>query len=599
MAISTEKKNLLIMIVPVTIGLILYGVYDYSLRSYLTFFIYTLLGLGSIFVTYKLSINRKALLVFSLVFALTYLSVYLFSLGLGLNTSLFDFCKGVAFTLVSISSCTMVRALALGIESRLLRNIYGAVSYMVLFVFVLLPSILICYFIATSSLISSDIIIALAQTNPTEGTEFIESNFNFKWALALVALMVIYGVNAYFFRALNSFKPHHFIQSISFFWTLAAAVFLALPRMDYLPFSIIKVTSKQLDNFEVYKLQKNERLAKLSELNSLKLSDKLDEKGNLFVLVIGESETRDRMQAYGFKRENTPALVKRLDNPHNILFKNAYSSWPQTVQSLSYALTEANQYHHHESVDAYSIIELARAAGFETYWLSNQRKYGVYETPVTVISSTAHHEIFVNGSSKMEGVFFDEELLNRFPKKFKNKNVLVVVHLMGSHQKYDKRLPSEYLKFEGDDEVLNYYDDTVLYTDYVVDSIYKRASAFENFKAMIYFSDHGENPHVVGGHDPVNLNGMMLRIPLVVYLSDSYVERNEELYSSLKKHQESYFSNDLIFDLTAKIMGISGLPGMKEQYNLASDAYCLDDKSTLTMYGHMHISEIPEHSDSK
>jgi heptose-I-phosphate ethanolaminephosphotransferase len=543
---------------------------------------------------FRLSVCKRSLSRFAVVFLFTYLSVYLFSVTLGLNTSLFDFLKGVAFSLVACSTCIMVRALCLEIETGFLKRIFSFISYVVLFVFVLLPSVLICYFVATGSLISSDIIIALAQTNATEGTEFIQSNFNIMWLLAFLTLAVIYAVNAYFFRAVESFDSSRFVTALSFFLCLASSVWLALPRMDYLPLSIIKVTSKQLDNFEIYKQQKSRRLAKLNNLTSLKLSDTTDPEGNLFVLVIGESETRDRMQAYGFERENTPYLCEQLKKPNHILFTNAYSSWPQTVQALSYSLTEANQYQKKQTVDAYSIIELARATGFETFWISNQRKYGVYETPVTVISSTANHEIWVNGSSKMEGVFFDEEIVRRFPKIDEKKNVFVVIHLMGSHQKYDKRLPSEFIKFEGQDETLDYYDDTVLYTDYILEKIYSKAKEKSNFKAMIYFSDHGEDPHVVGGHDPVNLNGQMLRIPLTVYLSDKYVQDNPVIHDALVANRDKYFSNDLIFDLTVRIMGISGLPEMEDRLNLADKSYALDKKSVLTMYGKMHLDEIPE-----
>ena len=111
---------------------------------------------------------------------------------------------------------------------------------------------------------------------------------------------------------------------------------------------------------------------------------------------------------------------------------------------------------------------------------------------------------------------------------------------------------------------------------------------------MIYFSDHGEDPHVVGGHDPVNLNGQMLRIPLAVYLSDRYVQDNPKIHDALVQNKDKYFSNDLIFDLTVRIMGISGLPGMDDSLNLADKAYALDKNSVLTMYGKMHLDEIPE-----
>ena len=200
MIFSSDKRNLLSLAVPVILTLILYGVYDFSLRSYITFFIYLTLGIVSIFMAFRLSVFKKPLIRFAIVFLFTYLSVYVFSLLLGLNTSLFDFCKGVAFSLVAFSACTMVKALALAIETVFLRKICLVISYVVLLAFVLIPSVLICYFVATGSLISSDIIIALAQTNATEGTEFIQSNFNIMWFLAFVALVFIYAINAFFFR---------------------------------------------------------------------------------------------------------------------------------------------------------------------------------------------------------------------------------------------------------------------------------------------------------------------------------------------------------------------------------------------------------------
>lgn len=93
-------------------------------------------------------------------------------------------------------------------------------------------------------------------------------------------------------------------------FVMIVSVFLALPRMDYLPYAVVKVTSRQLDNFESYKKQKGARLEKLKALTSLKLDNNLNDDGNLFILVIGESETRDRMGAYGFNRDNTPNLSK-------------------------------------------------------------------------------------------------------------------------------------------------------------------------------------------------------------------------------------------------------------------------------------------------
>lgn len=580
--------------IPFVVLSTLYYVYDFSLNSVVTAVIYSVLALGcllAVIVTFKL--NKTALRGMATV-AITYLSVYLVALKMNLNTTPMEYLKGVIFTVLAIAFITFFRCVLLPKKDCAFYTLRKVLFVIIAFITLFLPLLLLCYLIATNSLISSDIIIALAQTNGAEGAEFFVSNVNYKWLLALLFLIAVIYINCKAYENLTCDPKAKVTTSFSIAIILIGSIFLAIPRIDYLPFAVVKVTSRQLDNFALYKQQKGVRLQKLSTLTSLKLNPDVDKDGNLFVLVIGESQSASHIQAYGYQKATTPKLVERLKEPNHLLFNNVFSSWPQTVQALSYALTNANQYNQVEVSDAYSLIEIARAVGFDTYWLSNQRKYGMYETPITVISSTANHEIWTNGSAKMEGVFFDEELVNRLPKVDPNKNTLIIIHLMGSHQKYEKRVPKEFRQFTGADGVVASYDNSILYTDYVVDEIYNKAKKNPAFKALVYFSDHGEEPHVVGGHDPVNVTYQMLKVPLFVYLSDSYRKNHLNLFESLKSNEHKYFSNDLIFDLMVSLMRIEGVPNFEESLNLSSKKYRLDKASTLTMYGKKHINEFSE-----
>ena len=580
--------------IPFVVLSTIYYVYDFSLNSVVTAVIYSVLALGcllAVIVTFKL--NKTALRGMATV-AITYLSVYLVALKMNLNTTPMEYLKGVIFTVLAIAFITFFRCVLLPKKDCAFYTLRKVLFVIIAFITLFLPLLLLCYLIATNSLISSDIIIALAQTNGAEGAEFFVSNVNYKWLLALLFLIAVIYINCKAYENLTCDPKAKVTTSFSIAIILIGSIFLAIPRIDYLPFAVVKVTSRQLDNFALYKQQKGVRLQKLSTLTSLKLNPDVDKDGNLFVLVIGESQSASHIQAYGYQKATTPKLVERLKEPNHLLFNNVFSSWPQTVQALSYALTNANQYNQVEVSDAYSLIEIARAVGFDTYWLSNQRKYGMYETPITVISSTANHEIWTNGSAKMEGVFFDEELVNRLPKVDPNKNTLIIIHLMGSHQKYEKRVPKEFRQFTGADEVVASYDNSILYTDYVVDEIYNKAKKNPAFKALVYFSDHGEEPHVVGGHDPVNVTYQMLKVPLFVYLSDSYRKNHLNLFESLKTNEHKYFSNDLIFDLMVSLMRIEGVPNFEESLNLSSKKYRLDKASTLTMYGKKHINEFSE-----
>lgn len=571
---------------PVFLALLYYFVYDLPLRSYVSFSVYTLSSLVIFITALFLSGIKKDIksIIAIALYLFTYMSVYLIALGLNLNTILVDVVKGIDFSLISLSFVISSAAL-LDLKKGSLCYIKGTVFITLATVSLLLPLIFESYFVATSSLLSSDIIIALAQTNPQEGAEFFSSNVNLRWGAALLFLISILFINIYALKKVEFNLKVQKSTIISLLVCLISAIVLALPRMDYLPFSIVNVTSKQLDNFNRYKELKNLRAQKLSNLKGLSLNNELRDDPGLYVLVIGESNNASRMSVFGAKNNTFPLLDKRISNNEALIYKNVYSSWPQTVQALSYALTQANQYQNIDVVDAYSLIEIAKSLGFETYWLSNQRKFGMYETPITVIASTADHEIWTNGSSKMEGVYYDYELVKRFRKIKNDKKTLVIVHLMGSHQKYDRRVPNEYKKFKSEDNVIDAYDDTLLYTDYVVDSIYSEAKKNKNFRAMIYFSDHGEDPYLMGGHDPENVTIDMLHVPLVVYLSDSYARLQPLKTDKFKERQDAYFSNDLIFNLMISMLGIEGVPKFENELDLLSEEYDINAVSLKLMYG--------------
>lgn len=578
---------------PLLLALLYYYVYDFSLRSYVSFSVYTLSSLAvfiaAVFFS-GLKKNKKSLIAV-LLYLFTYLSVYLIALGLNLNTNLIDVIKGIDFSLISLSFVITTESL-LGLKKCQFSHVKGTVFVIIVILSLLLPLIFESYFVATSSLLSSDIIIALAQTNAQEGAEFFLSNVNIRWGMAFLFFMTILLLNIYAFKRVDLSLKVSKSTAFSLLFCLISAVFLALPRMDYLPFSVVNVTSKQLDNFNKYKELKSIRAQKLSTLTDLSLSKELRDDPGLYIVVVGESNNASRMSVFGAKRNTFPLLNNRVLNKEALIYKNVYSSWPQTVQALSYALTQANQYQNIDVVDSFSIIEIAKSLGFETYWLSNQRKFGMYETPITVIASTADHEIWTNGSSKMEGVFYDYELVKRFRQIKTDKKTLVIVHLMGSHQKYDRRVPNKYKTFKSGDSVIDSYDDTLLYTDYVVDSIYSEAKKNQNFRAMLYFSDHGEDPYLMGGHDPENVTEDMLHVPMVVYLSESYTKLVPEKAMKFKDRQNDYFSNDLVFNLMISMLGIEGVPGFENKLDLLAEEYDINADSLKVMYGKNTLKSI-------
>lgn len=151
-----------------------------------------------------------------------------------------------------------------------------------------------------------------------------------------------------------------------------------------------------LDGFKREVQKRQSLVAKLSTMT---------QKGDngLFVVVIGESHTRDRMSAYDYERDTTPWLRSQRENDHFTFYENAYSNYPNTVFSLSHALTSKSQYDNRKLEESPSILEILNAAGFETWWISTQVQFGAWDTPVSVIANFADQQRWLSGQIDERG----------------------------------------------------------------------------------------------------------------------------------------------------------------------------------------------------
>jgi glucan phosphoethanolaminetransferase (alkaline phosphatase superfamily) len=136
-------------------------------------------------------------------------------------------------------------------------------------------------------------------------------------------------------------------------------------------------------------------------------------------------------------------LIPWFRNRELYYFSMRISNHTHTVPALTYALSEKNQYNTMRLEDAYSIIEIAKAAGYDTWWISNQLKYGAYDTPIAEMASTVDHEVWINthAGKLVKTSYYDEELVNRLPHISDNTPALLsyilwdvmVITLIGIH----------------------------------------------------------------------------------------------------------------------------------------------------------------------
>ena len=325
---------------------------------------------------------------------------------------------------------------------------------------------------------------------------------------------------------------------------------------------------------------------RISTLNVTPLSKST--KPHTIILVIGESASRDYMKAFNknYKYNTTPWLNQMDQHKNFILFPNAFSIGANTVLAVSNAMTEINQYNDKKFYESCSIIDIAHMAGYKVHWYSNQGHLGCADTPVTLIANTA--DVAKWTKQELNQIQYDESLLDYLGELDTTKNNFLVIHLKGSHFNFLNRYPESFTKFGTPNKYeleLNYAN-SIAYTDSVLEQIFKYAKEKLNLQAMVYFSDRATVPDK---RRSPNFEGLAsVRIPFFTYFADEYIAQHQEVYDTLKKHENFYWTNDLAYELLCSIFDIES-NHFDEPNSLASEQFKYKREDLRTNCGQSKI----------
>lgn len=448
--------------------------------------------------------------------------------------------------------------------------------------YLLLPLANFSYYLESRHGLGKDAMFALAQTNWHETLSFLSgkpilvSEF---FILFLSLLIVIYFVNA---KLDNNTYQYHLNSKYSYIIFMIGFLLLGnyLVR-NVLAHSNLAMAYQDSRNFLMGIA--NKKIP--PDLQVISLDPKM---GNIIV-IIGESANRSYFSLYGFKYDTTPWLVSMKADPKFLWFTNAYTCNKFTGKAVPMALSEFNQYNGLKIGQGADLVEIFHALGYKIWWISNQGRNKNFVEGFMNIAMRADNRIFLDNEKPL----FDGLLVTKLPKDVSGKN-LVFIHEIGSHGNYIDRSPQEFKKIhlpgiKGNANDLNEYCDSILYTDYILRLLFQKTA--ENLKpdVFLYFSDHGENPGVPRDH----FEWPMSRIPLIMWFSDRYMQRNANIFKNLQRHQNYFFTNDLLYDT---ILGIARVKTNHygSQYDLSSPNYAYDKDTVMTEYGTIKISEDPQ-----
>jgi glucan phosphoethanolaminetransferase (alkaline phosphatase superfamily) len=301
----------------------------------------------------------------------------------------------------------------------------------------------------------------------------------------------------------------------------------------------------------------------------------------VYVLVLGESSRRNHWQLFGYERETNPSL-SQLRNL--VPIPDMLTSWPESVHAIPVALTRKPITDVQLSWNEPSILRGMEEAGIETWWISNQMPLGKFDSPVSVYAREAQHMVFLNHSSFSGGGSYDDALIAplRNALSRNTSDLFIVLHMMGSHLRYDARYPAEFKGFkptitdpeESDDSVRNSYDNTVLYTDYVLAQVIRVLDESNLIGALLFESDHGETLPTercfIAGHGIGSRYDF--QVPAFLWYSNAYAAAFPERIAAFRANATNRTLSASTFESLIDMAGVI-FPGHDESWSLFSNEW--------------------------
>ncbi|MDD9341360.1 MAG: kdo(2)-lipid A phosphoethanolamine 7''-transferase [Providencia heimbachae] len=315
-----------------------------------------------------------------------------------------------------------------------------------------------------------------------------------------------------------------------------------------------------------------------NETNLLDPFDKFTYKPNeknkdvYVVFVIGETARWDHMQLLGYQRETTP----RLASEKNVIAFKGTSCDTSTKLSLRCMFVREGGVKDNEqrTVTENNIFSVMKQLGFSSNLFSMQSEVWFYNK--LDVDNYLIREMITSKNSSRGKEIHDELLLDEVDNVIQDKTSgmnLIILHTKGSHYLYSKRYPAEFKKFMPEcidsavkcskEQLINSYDNSILYTDTVISNLIDRLK--DKNAIVFYTSDHGESIEENKGlhGTPRKIAPVeQFRVPLIVWMSDTYMENNKGLYDNLKQNSQSRtFFHHEIFDSLLGCLGYTSTDG--------------------------------------
>lgn len=324
----------------------------------------------------------------------------------------------------------------------------------------------------------------------------------------------------------------------------------------------------------------------------------------VYVMVVGETARAHNFSLYGYPRNTNPLLSK---TPGIKAFPNVTTQSNTTHKSVPMLLSAASAEDFERLFHEKGILAAFKEAGFHTVFISNQLPNHSF---IDFLGEQADEHYFLKKEDASQGNHYDEDLLQKLDEilpladasssaHYRYRKLFVVLHSYGSHFNYQERYPRSFAYFKPDSrseaksenrrDLLNAYDNTIRYTDYILHGIIERLQKWEGVQtktdgvydqptsAMLYTSDHGENifddDRHLFLHAAPKASDYELHVPFIIWTSEGFSKQYPDILKALGENRTKQVQSSLSAFHT--MLGIGGIQTRyrKDEYSVASDKY--------------------------
>ena len=309
------------------------------------------------------------------------------------------------------------------------------------------------------------------------------------------------------------------------------------------------------------------------------ISWQTNKKPALLIVVVGETARAANFSLNGYARATNPELAKaQVAN-----FSNVHACGTSTAASVPCMFSHlGREAYNKRSANFEGLLPVLKHAGLGVLWRDNNAGCkGVCSTEPAEYEDMSHLSV---ANFCENQACFDEILLHQLDERVAStlnnrktnaaNGLVIFMHQMGSHgPAYYLRSPKAYKAFLPEctsnnlqdctqAQMINAYDNTILYTDHFLAQTIKWLNSHENQydTAMLYVSDHGEslgeNNTYLHGLPYVIAPDVQKHVPMIVWLSKQMQSRSGVTMACLQQQKEVALSHDNLFHSVLGLLDI-------------------------------------------